>query len=103
MKVLPDIADRTVDFILCDLPYGSLKTISADGWKNKDVDISWDNILPINDLFAQYSRVIRQNGAIAFFHKEPLTSMLRNHKCENIEYAYTYVWKKNNFANFYAK
>ena len=101
LEIMKDIPDNSIDLVLCDLPYGSLKTIISDGWKNNDTNISWDNILPINDLFQMYNRIVRQNGAVLLFNKEPLTTELRTNSCDDIEYAYTYIWKKNNFANPY--
>ena len=101
LDVMRQIPDKSIDMILCDLPYGSLKSRIADGWKQNDTNIAWDNIIPVDDLFSEYNRIIRQNGAILLFNKEPLTSQLRRNSCDDIEYAYTYVWKKNNFANPY--
>lgn len=101
IELMKNIPDKSVDMVLCDLPYGSLKSIVVDGWKENNTDISWDDLLPIQDLFNEYNRVLRQNGAIVLFNKEPLTTALRNNNNDDIEYGYTYVWKKNNFANPY--
>ena len=69
------IANKSVDMILCDLPYGTLN-FKQDGWVNNNSDISWDNEIDIDKLFLQYKRIIKQNGAIILFCKEPLTSKL---------------------------
>lgn len=44
------IPDKSVDMILCDLPYGVLN-------QNND-DASWDNIIPMNPLWEQYKRIL---------------------------------------------
>lgn len=52
------IADKSIDMILCDLPYGT--TVCK-----------WDVIIPFEKLWTQYNRVIKDNGAIVLFGKEP--------------------------------
>ena len=45
------IEDKSIDMILCDLPYGV-------------TDCRWDSVLPFGELWEQYERVIKDNGAI---------------------------------------
>lgn len=101
LEIMKDIPNGSVDMILCDLPYGTLKNVVSDGWKNNDINISWDIPLNNNQLFEQYNRILRQNGAILLFSKSPLTEELRTFNHSNIVYHYSYIWKKNNFANPY--
>lgn len=54
LNVMPKIKDKSVDMILCDLPYGRTH--------NK-----WDAVIPFEDLWKEYNRVIKDNGAIALF------------------------------------
>ena len=61
---LPYIEDKSIDMILCDLPYGTTN-------RNK-----WDVILPFDLLWKEYQRVIKENGAILLFADEPFTSQL---------------------------
>lgn len=58
------IADKSVDMILCDLPYGTTAC-------------SWDVIIPFESLWKQYNRIIKDNGVIALFGNEPFSSTLR--------------------------
>lgn len=51
MKTLPD---KSIDMILCDLPYGTTRC-------------KWDEIIPFDQLWKQYKRVIKENGAIVLF------------------------------------
>ena len=73
------IEDKSIDMILCDLPYGTTK--------NK-----WDIIIPFEPLWKQYERVIKDNGAIVLTCSQPFTSMLlmSNKKL----FKYSLVWEK---------
>ena len=75
MNVIPD---KSIDMILCDLPYGITKC-------------KWDIILPFEPLWEQYNRIIRDNGVIALFGNEPFSSALRMSNIKN----YKYDWKWN--------
>lgn len=54
LKIMPQIADKSVDMILCDLPYGVTH--------NK-----WDSVISFDKLWEQYNRIIKDNGAICLF------------------------------------
>ena len=79
MKIIPD---KSIDLILCDLPYGTQK---RNGCK-------WDIIIPFEPLWEQYNRIIKDNGAILLFSSQPFTSALvmSNPKM----YKYEWIWQK---------
>lgn len=54
LELMKEIPDKCIDMVLCDLPYGTTK--------NK-----WDNIIPLDSLWRQYERIIKDNGAIVLF------------------------------------
>ena len=82
MKRIPD---KSVDMILCDLPYGTTAC-------------KWDTIIPFEPLWEQYERIIKDNGAIVLFGTEPFSSFLRT---SNIKwYRYDLIWEKSRFTNF---
>ena len=82
MKRIPD---KSVDMILCDLPYGTTAC-------------KWDTIIPFEPLWEQYERVIKDSGAIVLFGTEPFSSFLRT---SNIKwYRYDLIWEKSRFTNF---
>lgn len=85
LDIMPKIADKSVDCILCDLPFGTTKN-------------SWDSIIPFEPLWAQYERVIKPNGAIVLFSQQPFTSMLvmSNPKM----FKYEWIWEKENGTGF---
>ena len=70
LELMKDIPDKSIDMILCDLPYG----VTA---KNK-----WDIIIPFDSLWKQYERIIKDNGAIVLFGQDKFTEecMLSNRK-----------------------
>lgn len=73
------IPDKSMDMILCDLPY--------EKTKNK-----WDSIIPLDKLWEQYKRIIKDNGAIVLFSAEPFTSQL---VVSNLEmFRYDIIWEK---------
>ena len=75
------ITDKSIDMILCDLPYGV-------------TDCKWDSIIPLNLLWEQYNRIIKDNGAIVLFAVQPFTTKLIH---SNKKYfRYCWYWKKNN-------
>ena len=80
-----DIADNSIDMILCDLPYGTTAC-------------KWDSIIPFKPLWEQYNRIIKSNGAIALFSAQPFTTKLIH---SNLKYfRYTWYWKKKNVTGF---
>ena len=85
LEVMKDIPDESVDMILCDLPYGTTK--------NK-----WDSVIPLDELWGQYNRIIKDNGAILLFGSQPFTTNLNFSNISN--YRYELVWLKNNSTGF---
>ena len=76
---MQNIPDKSVDCIICDLPYGTTAC-------------SWDNVIPFEPLWDQYKRVIKDNGAIVLFGSEPFSSQLRMSNLKN--YKYDWIWDK---------
>lgn len=84
LEVMKQIPDKSVDMILCDLPYGS-------------TDCKWDTVIPFDKLWEQYNRIIKDNGVIVLFGTEPFASHLR---MSNLKmYKYDWVWNKGTHSN----
>ena len=85
LELMKDIPYKSVDMILCDLPYGTTA--------NK-----WDTIIPFEPLWEQYKRVIKDNGAIVLTASQPFTSnlVMSNPKW----FKYEWVWDKHIPRNF---
>ena len=79
LEIMKDIPSKSVDMILCDVPYGCTAC-------------KWDTTLPLNELWEQYNRVIKDNGAIVLFATQPFTTRLI---ASNIKkFKYNWYWKK---------
>lgn len=101
LELMKDIPDGSIDLILCDLPYGTIGGMGKGIKKYERLEQSekWDTQLDIDKMFAEYERVLRENGNIILFSQEPYTSKLRTYKATNVEFAYPLIWKKDHFAN----
>ena len=80
LEVMKDLNDKSIDMILCDLPYGSTK-------------MQWDSIIPFDNLWEQYERIITDNGIIVLFSSGNFTIDLINSNRKM--YKYKLIWKKN--------
>lgn len=80
-----DIPDKSIDFILCDLPYGI-------------TECKWDSVIPFSDLWAAYRRIIKPNGVIALFGNQPFTTDLIS--SNKTDFRYCWYWIKNNVTGF---
>jgi site-specific DNA-methyltransferase (adenine-specific) len=80
-----DIPDKSVDMVLCDLPYGTTQC-------------KWDSIIPFDALWNQYNRLLKKKGAIVLFGSQPFTSKII---CSNIkDFRYEIIWQKEQATNF---
>lgn len=79
LEVMKDITDKSIDMILCDLPYGTTAC-------------KWDTIIPFEPLWEQYRRIIKDNGAIVLTASQPFTSAL---VMSNVKmFKYHLIWDK---------
>lgn len=85
LKILPTLPDHSVDMVLADLPFGSTRN-------------EWDHIIPMDQLWEQYKRLLKVGGVVALFGDEPFSSKLRlsNPKW----YRYDWYWIKNRWSGF---
>jgi site-specific DNA-methyltransferase (adenine-specific) len=87
LELLQTIPNKSIDMILCDLPYG----VTA---------CKWDSVIPLDKLWAQYKRIAKDNAAMVFTTKQPFTTALINSNIQQLKYCM--IWKKNvatGFAN----
>ncbi|MDD4582485.1 MAG: site-specific DNA-methyltransferase [Bacteroidales bacterium] len=85
LEVMPNIPDKSIDMILCDLPYGTTQ--------NK-----WDSVIDLPTLWKEYSRVIKDNGAIVLTSQGLFTAKLILSKED--WFKYKIVWIKSKSTNF---
>lgn len=79
LELMKEIPTGSVDMILCDLPYGTTAC-------------KWDTIIPFESLWAQYERIIKDNGAIVLTASQPFTSALIMSNTKKFRHAW--VWNK---------
>ncbi len=85
LEKMKDIPDKSIDMILCDLPYGTTAC-------------KWDTIIPFEPLWEQYERVTKDNGAIVLTASQPFTTVLINSNIKRFRYSWT--WEKEQGVNF---
>jgi len=80
LDVMTNIPDKSIDMILCDLPYGTTAC-------------KWDVIIPFKPLWKQYKRIIKDKGVIALMASQPFTTLLIT---SNIKmFKYCWYWRKS--------
>lgn len=82
---MKEIPDGSIDMILCDPPFGTTQ--------NK-----WDSVIPLDELWKGYHRIIKQNGAIVLFSQMPFTATLINSNLK--EFRYEWIWQKEAGTGF---
>jgi site-specific DNA-methyltransferase (adenine-specific)/modification methylase len=85
LEYMNEIPDGSVDMVLCDLPYGMTQN-------------EWDCYIPLDQLWKQYIRVIKPNGAIVLTSNGIFTAKLILSQ-EKI-FKYKWVWEKSKSTNF---
>lgn len=102
LEKMKDIESGSVDMILTDPPYGTMKGINKEfsgyGRKNHDGHM-WDTTLDTNTMFKECDRILRKNGACALFCQDPYTGELMTNAIPNMPFSYRLTWLKDNFAN----
>jgi len=79
LEEMKQIKDKSIDMILCDLPYGTTKC-------------KWDTGIPFDKLWEQYERITKDKGAIVLFGSQPFTSALVMSNSKRFKYCWT--WDK---------
>ncbi len=85
LEIMPLIPDKSIDAIIADLPYGTTAC-------------KWDSVLPLDKLWKEYERIVKDDGAIVLFGSEPFSSVLRISKLNLFKY--DWIWIKNTSSNF---
>jgi len=97
LELMKNIPDGSVDLVLTDPPYGTMKNAALDGWNNKTTE--WDNEIDPTALFTELTRILRQNGKVVLFSQEPYTSRLITSAIPSLPFCYRAIWYKNVHAN----
>lgn len=84
LELMQELPDKSVDLVLCDLPYGTTKCL-------------WDEIIPFDKLWKEYKRITKENAAIVLFCKQPFTTRIISSNSKDFKYCL--VWEKENHDN----
>ena len=84
LRIMTEIPDKTIDCIICDLPYGTTAC-------------NWDITIPFESLWLEYKRIAKPNAAIILFGQEPFSSLLRVSNLQ--DYKYDIYWEKERLTN----
>ena len=79
LELMKDLPDKSIDAIICDLPYGTTAC-------------KWDSIIPLEPLWKEYKRIIKDNGAIVLTASQPFTTVLIGNDLKMFKY--NLVWDK---------
>ena len=85
------IESGSVDLILTDLPYGTVK----DLYKNT----SWDVVIDTEKVYKLANRILRKNGKMVLFCQEPFTTELMSKALPNISFNQRLIWEKDSSGN----
>ena len=84
LEIMPTLDDNSVDMVLVDLPYGTTAC-------------KWDSIIPLDELWEQYNRICKKDGAMVFTAAQPFTTILAASNIENFKYEW--IWEKPQGTN----
>lgn len=101
LERMKEIESGSVDLIVCDLPYGTVKGIADSdsikhGMKGKT---EWDSVIDTDLIMQESNRILRKNGKMVLFAQHPFTYELISKAIPNLPFCYSMIWEKDHFAN----
>ena len=94
------IESGSVDLILTDLPYGTMKGAEKSniyGSKDKPKH-EWDSVIDTDKIMQLANRILRKNGKMVLFAQDPFSTELKTKAIPNLPYNYSLIWEKDTFA-----
>ena len=94
------IKSGSVDLILTDLPYGTMKGAEkSDIYGSKDKPThEWDSVIDTDKIMQLANRILRKNGKMILFAQDPFSTELKTKAIPNLPYNYSLIWEKDTFA-----
>ena len=97
LEAMNNIKDKSVDLILSELPYGTTDRFGAKNSGGTRI-FKWDSVIPLDELWIHYKRILKNNGAVVLTADQPFTSILI---CSNLDwFKYEWIWKKDRTTGF---
>jgi site-specific DNA-methyltransferase (adenine-specific) len=97
LEKMKEIESGSVDMVLTDPPYGTMKGAGLDGWAEGKTN--WDVLINQADMLSECNRILRVNGALLLFSQDPFTGDLMTKQHGNLPFSYRMTWLKDHFAN----
>ena len=98
---MKDIPSGSVDMILTDPPYGTIKGMNSklgvNGWEKRHTN--WDDVINHELMLEECNRILRNNGCLILFSQDPYTAKLITEVHSNLPFSYRLTWFKDHFAN----
>ena len=91
LERMKEIESGSVDLIVCDLPYGTVKGI-ADGDSIKHGmrgKTEWDSVIDTDLIMQESNRILRKNGKMVLFAQQPFTTELIIKALPNLPFNYS--------------
>lgn len=100
LELLKDVPDGSVDLILTDPPYGTMKGAEGSNiyGKKDSPKHEWDEVLDNDKMWHEINRVLRVNGCCILFSQDPYTYRLATQHHNNVPFSYRMAWRKDTFA-----
>ena len=100
MEEMKKLEDESVDLILTDPPYGTIKGRSFKSRGRKAVKRNdWDVVVDIPSMLEEFNRVLKPNGRALIFGNNGYTQKLREESISHMKYTYPLYWVKNHFGS----
>lgn len=96
LELMKDIPSGSVDLILTDPPYGTIKNMKIKSWEEGHY---WDERVDTKQLFSEFKRILRVNGKAIIFSQEPYTNELKNNTDTSFIHSYDLIWNKTRTIN----
>ena len=94
------IESGSVDLILTDLPYGTVKGMGGDMEKYKHLsNADWDVVIDTDKIMIIANRILRKNGKMILTANQPFTTELISKAIPNLSHSYNMYWDKMHFSN----
>ena len=87
LKGAERIPSGSVDLILTDPPYGTVKNAPKNWTVGNKASHGWDEAVNPEDLFGVANRILRRNGRLVLFSQEPYTSRLITEAIPNVPFS----------------
>lgn len=85
LKIMENIPDKSVDMVLCDLPFGTTQN-------------RWDVVIDPVRMFAEYRRIVKIGGVMALFSQPPFNAVLMT--AGKVLFRYEWIWQKSQGTGF---